>query len=141
MKFTSRILEGLRAKKSSAERRKEIGCGQSRSVAPIAFTFEPRQEKGKGLRSAESAAEIAMATKVPDLVDKHVGSRVRMRRLMLDFGSFSARAAAEKPFKSTTLARTASCAGVQIRFKVAPISWWSAPIVSPKRHAGQALGG
>jgi transcriptional regulator with XRE-family HTH domain len=24
-----------------------------------------------------------MATKVPDLVDKHVGSRVRMRRLML----------------------------------------------------------
>jgi transcriptional regulator with XRE-family HTH domain len=45
--------------------------------------FEPRQEKGKGLRSAESAAEIAMATKVPNPTDKYVGSRVRMRRLML----------------------------------------------------------
>ena len=34
-------------------------------------------------KKSEGAAEIAMATKVPDPVDKHVGSRVRMRRLML----------------------------------------------------------
>jgi transcriptional regulator with XRE-family HTH domain len=35
-------------------------------------------------KKSEGTAEIAMATKVPDSVDKHVGSRVRMRRLMLD---------------------------------------------------------
>ena len=32
----------------------------------------------------EGTAESTMATKVPDPIDKHVGSRVRMRRLMLD---------------------------------------------------------
>jgi transcriptional regulator with XRE-family HTH domain len=34
-------------------------------------------------KKSEGTAEIAMATKVPDPVDKQVGSRVRMRRLML----------------------------------------------------------
>ena len=35
-------------------------------------------------KKSEGTAEIAMATKVPDSVDEYVGSRVRMRRLMLD---------------------------------------------------------
>jgi hypothetical protein len=35
-------------------------------------------------------------------------------RLTLAFGAFSARAAAVKPFKSTTLANVAICAGAQI---------------------------
>jgi transcriptional regulator with XRE-family HTH domain len=34
-------------------------------------------------KKSEGTAEITMATKVPHPVDKHVGSRVRMRRLML----------------------------------------------------------
>ena len=46
------------------------------SMAPIAFMFESREERGR-------AAEITMATKVPNPVDKYVGSRVRMRRQML----------------------------------------------------------
>src|ERR1700693_1546928 len=45
-------------------------------MAPIAFMFESREERGR-------AAEITMATKVPNPVDKYVGSRVRMRRQML----------------------------------------------------------
>ena len=35
-------------------------------------------------KKSEGAAEITMSTKIPHPVDKHVGSRVRMRRLMLD---------------------------------------------------------
>lgn len=64
--------------RDSAEAWLSCGC-----VAPIVIMFESLQEKGKVPRSAESAAELRMATKVPDPVDKHVGSRVRMRRLML----------------------------------------------------------
>jgi transcriptional regulator with XRE-family HTH domain len=35
-------------------------------------------------KKSEGTVEIAMSTKVTDAVDKHVGNRVRMRRLMLD---------------------------------------------------------
>jgi transcriptional regulator with XRE-family HTH domain len=35
-------------------------------------------------KRTEGSAEIAMGTRVPDPIDRYVGSRVRMRRLMLD---------------------------------------------------------
>jgi len=44
----------------------------------------------------------------------------RTARLTAALGTPKARAAAEKPFSSTTLARTASCAGAQMRLK--PVS-------------------
>src|SRR5262252_4575623 len=50
-----------------------------------------------------------------------VFSRSATARLTAAFGTPSARAAAEKPLRSTTLASMASWAGVQIRFMVASI--------------------
>ena len=51
-----------------------------------------------------------------------VFSRSATARLTAAFGTASARAAAEKPLRSTTLANMASCAGVQIRFMAVSIS-------------------
>jgi transcriptional regulator with XRE-family HTH domain len=48
----------------------------SYGVIAIAFMFKSRQEKGRD-------REITMGTRVPDPIDRYVGSRVRMRRLML----------------------------------------------------------
>jgi transcriptional regulator with XRE-family HTH domain len=48
------------------------------SIAPVPQPQEPR------LAGAFSCREAEMPGKSPDPVDKHVGSRMRMRRLMLD---------------------------------------------------------
>ena len=57
--------------------REGSGCGW-RHIAWLLLHSCLNHEK-KGVR----AAEITMATKVPNPVDKYVGSRVRMRRQML----------------------------------------------------------
>src|SRR5579859_3899691 len=70
-----------------------------------------------------------------------VFSRSATARLTAAFGTPRARAAAEKPLRSTTLASIASCAGVQIRLIEASIDVWSATIVSLERHARQPPNG
>jgi hypothetical protein len=42
-------------------------------------------------KRTEGSAEIAMGTRVPDPIDRYVGSRMRMRRLMLDMSQEKAR--------------------------------------------------
>jgi transcriptional regulator with XRE-family HTH domain len=69
-------LEGWEVFGGLVEPRKGIGY-RPRQVAPaIAFTSKSRQEKAKDRGER-------MAKKVPNPIDKYVGSRVRMRRLML----------------------------------------------------------
>ena len=67
-----------------------------------------------------------------------VFSRSATARLTAAFGTPSARAAAEKPLRSTTFASMASCAGVQIRFMAASIPPDDANIVSPGRRLRQS---
>ena len=56
------------------EPRRGIGCGQRQTALHSCFNHEKKGER---------AAEITMATKVPNPTDEYVGSRVWMRRLML----------------------------------------------------------
>ena len=88
----------LRAASVSSPTR--LACGYSRRPAEV----------------SEMRRVVRSSTRTP-----RVFSRSATARLTAAFGTASARAAAENPLRSTTLASIANCAGVQIRFMVASI--------------------